>query len=278
MAGKRLEKKRRTHLPALLLIFAVTAVLSTGGTLRGVAADSPVETAYQPVQVVEEEPVPQVRMPEEPVSKEPPRLPLFATVPESEAVEDTYFDDVAFLGDSRTEGFYLYSGLEHGAYFYAMGATVESVFTKAVKTEAGELPLLDAMAGDSFGKIYVALGVNELGWAGTELFDTHARLLVERLQADHPEAQLVIQSILPVSKRQEAKGGYVNNARIAEYNGILLDIAEDTGCAYLNVAEAVVDEEGFLRRDWTSDGVHLNHAGCAAWLDYLRTHAIIPIE
>ena len=193
-------------------------------------------------------------------------------------LEDTYFENAAFLGDSRTEGFRIYAGLSVADYFHAIGATVDSVATRSVETEAGEMPLLDAMVGGEFGKIYVALGVNELGWAGTELFDTHARLLVERLQADHPEAQLVIQSILPVSKRQEAKGGYVNNARIAEYNGILLDIAEDTGCAYLNVAEAVTDEEGFLRRDWTSDGVHLNHAGCAAWLDYLRTHAVGDIQ
>lgn len=45
----------------------------------------------------------------------------WAPVPESEAVEDTYFQDVIFLGDSRTEGFSLYSGLKEGTYFYSVG-------------------------------------------------------------------------------------------------------------------------------------------------------------
>lgn len=44
---------------------------------------------------------------------------------------------------------------------------------------------------------------------------------------------------------------------------------------YLNVAEAVADEDGFLRADWNFDGVHLNQEGCQAWLAYLRTH---PVE
>ena len=41
------------------------------------------------------------------------------------------FADAAFLGDSRTEGLYLYGGSEEGTYLYAVGTTVESVFTKA---------------------------------------------------------------------------------------------------------------------------------------------------
>ena len=53
------------------------------------------------------------------VSEEP-----FGPVPESEAVEDTYFEDAVFLGDSRTEGFRLYSGLKTGTYLCGVGATV----------------------------------------------------------------------------------------------------------------------------------------------------------
>lgn len=89
----------------------------------------------------------------------------WAPVPESEAVEDTYFQDVIFLGDSRTEGFSLYSGLKEGTYFYSVGATVESVFSQNAWTmeDGSKVPLLDAMAEEPCGKIYVMLGVNELG-------------------------------------------------------------------------------------------------------------------
>ena len=57
------------------------------------------------------------------------------------------FADAAFLGDSRTEGLYLYGGSEEGTYLYAVGTTVESVFTKATQeTEEGKVPLLNALA------------------------------------------------------------------------------------------------------------------------------------
>ena len=194
---------------------------------------------------------------------------------EREPVEDTYFDDAVFLGDSRTEGFHLYSGLKTGTYLYATGATVESVFSKSVSTPLGRMPLLDALEKTACGKIYVMLGVNELGWNGTDTFRNQSAKLIERLQADHPETQIVLQSILPISARQEEKGTYVNNERIAVYNQVLQELAETYGVTYLTVAEAVADEDGFLRADWNFDGVHLNQEGCQAWLAYLRTH---PVE
>ena len=41
---------------------------------------------------------------------------------------------------------YLYGGSEKGTYLYAVGTTVESVFTKATQeTEEGKVPLLDAL-------------------------------------------------------------------------------------------------------------------------------------
>ena len=190
-------------------------------------------------------------------------------------VEDTYFSDAVFVGDSRTEGFYLYSGLKEGQYLYSVGATVESVFSKSTqKTASGKVPILDALAGMECSKIYIMLGANELGWNSSQTFrDQYAKVL-DRVRADHPDATVVIQSILPVSQVQEDKKTYVNNTRIREYNALLEELAEEKGCVYLDVASAVADETGCLRSDWNFDGVHLNTAGCQAWLQYLREHPV----
>ena len=274
MVGKREKKRNRRWLPGMMALVASIGLLLTTGGPSGVAADSPVEQAGQEalpmVRTVEEIRPLAISGEEEPEELKQPAGP----VPESAPVEDTYFETVAFLGDSRTEGFKLYSGLESGTYYYAVGATVESVFTKKVETEDGEMPLLDAMADDDFEKIYVMLGVNELGWKGTDLYHDQYGLLIDRLREDHPDTTIVLQTILPVSAKQEEKKSYVNNARIAEYNAVIEVLAEEKECPYLNVAELVVDETGCLRSDWTSDGVHLNITGCKAWLEYLKTHAI----
>ena len=191
-------------------------------------------------------------------------------------MDDSYFDDVAFVGDSRTDGFRLYSGLNRGTYFCVTGETVASATElENWKGENGKkVSLAEAVAAADCGKIYLMLGVNELGWKGTDIFRGHAENLIRRLKADHPDAELVIQSLLPVSAEQDTKGSYVNNQRILAYNQVWRELAEENGCAYVDVAEALTGEDGCLPEELSFDGVHLNRAGCRLWLDYLRTHSV----
>lgn len=192
-----------------------------------------------------------------------------------ELTDEERFGDAAFVGDSRTDGFRLYSGLREGAYFCAVGANVSSVMTKATQEGPdGKETILDALSHQDCGKIYIMLGVNELGWYRTEDFTEQYAKVIDRVRADHPDAVIAIESILPVSAAQDKKRSYVNNARIREFNELLIALAEEKGCVYLDPASAVMDETGALPAEWTSDGVHLNAAGCGAWLDYLREHPL----
>lgn len=279
MLGKRETWERRGGLTVLLALTALLVLLARGGP-RGAAVSSPAEpevpgeTAAEPAaRTVAEEPFPDSG---EGSAEEPAETPSgwAGPVPEGGPVEDTYFDDAVFLGDSRTDGFRLYSGLSHGTFLYATGATVESVFSKAVETPAGTMPLLDALKPMDCGKIYLMLGVNELGWNGTDIFRNQSETLLQRLREDHPDAVIVIQSILPVSAAKDAEGRYVNNDRIDAYNQVWMELAEEFDAAYLNVVEAVAGEDGKLPEELCFDGVHLNPAGCRLWLDYLRTHPV----
>lgn len=275
MAGKRERKERRTgrRAAAVAVVAAAVAVLLAPGIPAvSVPEGPPPDPAWrEPVRVLAPASL-SAALPAEPETRAEP-APRPVEVPESDPVEDDYFADAAFLGDSRTEGFHLYSGLGEGTYFFAVGATVESVFTKPVwKTEAEKVPLLDALAAGEYGKIYVMLGVNELGWPKTEQFYEQYGKLIDRLLEDHPEAEVLLQSILPVSAKQEAKKTYVNNARIDVYNALIRQLAEERGCPYLDVASAVAGEGGCLRAELTFDGVHLNTEGCQVWLRFLRTH------
>lgn len=273
MAGKR-QKKRRW--PGQLMALTAVCLLLTTGNPRGTAVNSPLlqdlpEPPPAPRETAEETLLPD-SVPER--APEPESGPRYGPVPESGAVDNEYFEDAVFLGDSRTDGFRLYSGLDTGTYLCATGATVQSVFTKAVDTPLGKLPLLDALSRTECGKIYVMLGVNELGWPGTDLFREHCRELLQRIQADHPEALIMLQAILPVSARQDARGSYVNNRRVEDYNDVLQGLAEELGVYYVAVDEPLTGEDGCLPADLNFDGVHLNPAGCAIWLDYLRTHTV----
>ena len=273
MAGKR-KKTRRW--PGSLMALAAACLLLTMSGPQGAAVNSPLAPQDPPELLELPEPP---ELPETPPESEPEAEPRWGgPVPESAAAEDTYFSDAVFLGDSRTDGFRLYSGLREGTYLCAVGATVESVFSKDVDTPQGRMPLLDALAEMECGKIYIMLGVNELGWPGTDLFRSKGAELIRRIQADHPDALIMIQSILPVSALQDARGSYVNNGRVADYNAVWRDLAEELGVFYVAVDEMLTGEDGCLPADLNFDGVHLNPDGCAVWLEYLRTHAVAELE
>lgn len=278
MAGKREIKRNRRKLPAILVMLAASAELLTPAGPAGAAQGRGQVDSNKTIEIVERRREDTTKIVQQKrvktikiVQKEP-----FGPVPESEAVEDAYFEDAVFLGDSRTEGFHLYSGLESGTYFYAVGATVESVFTKNVWPADGKekVPLLDALAETACGKVYLMLGINELGWSKKETFHDQYAKVIDRVREDHPEAEIVLQTILPVSAKQDAKGSYVNNARIGVYNQVIRALAEEKDCALVDVAEALAGEDGCLPKELNFDGVHLNPAGCKIWLDYLRTHSL----
>ena len=90
------------------------------------------------------------------------------------------------------------------------------------------------------------------------MFQEQYGKVIDRVRQDHPGITVVVQSILPVSAVQKAKCSYVNNGRIAVYNALLEELAAEKDCLYLNVAEAVTGEDGCLRKELTSDGIHLN--------------------
>lgn len=275
---KRWNWKR---IPVFFLTLLVTAQLLTLGGPAGTARGSPSE---EPEAAESREPLKDAPGRAEKaeilrkllMDTQIDRPPAEAVpVPESSPVTDTYFDDVVFLGDSRTEGFYLYSGLKTGKFLYAVGATVESVFSKkAWDSGHGKIPLLDALAETEYEKVYLMLGINELGWSKAENYRDQYTKLIDRVREDHPEAVVVLQSILPVSAKQDAKGSYVNNKKIIAYNEIIADLASEKGCVFLDSAEAVAGPDGCLPAEWTFDGVHLNPAGCRILLDYYRTHSV----
>ena len=271
MTGKRIRRKPGRHWLLLAALLAAGALAAVAARSHAAAPTENPPQEEQPVTVLPAEP----EIPADVPADAPEEMP-WTPVQESEPVDDSYFDDVAFVGDSRTDGFRLYSGLERGTYFCVTGETVASATDmENWKTEDGrKISLADAVAAADCGKIYLMLGINELGWNGTDIFRSHAENLLRRLQADHPDAEIVVQSLLPVSAEQDAKGSYVNNQRILAYNQVWMELAEETGCDYVNIAEAVTGEDGCLPAEMSFDGVHLNRAGCHAWLDYLRTHSV----
>lgn len=196
-------------------------------------------------------------------------------VPVSDTVEDTYFDDAVFIGDSRTEGLILNTGLSNTTSYVYKGLMVNTVFTKAVIKKDGEkISVMDALKTTNFSKVYIMLGINETGWAYSRVFQEKYGDIIDAIQEINPDALIYIQGIIPVSDKVSSEHQYITNKKISEYNRLLQELAEEKQVYYIDTENAVISANGSLPEDAAYDGIHLVKEYCEKWLDYLKTHTI----
>lgn len=176
--------------------------------------------------------------------------------------EDEYFDDAAFIGNSLMDGFRLYSGL-----------TNCDIYAKTSMTVLGVGDYLNQMSSIEYGKIYILLGINEIGYESYTFKDLYADM-VDRLQTDHPDAIIYIMGLSPVSKAKSDSHEYFNMEHVNTYNERLYELAEEKGCYYIDLCDALAGEDGYLPAEVTFDGIHFTAEEYGVWLDYLRTHYI----
>lgn len=200
-------------------------------------------------------------------------------VPESQPAENRYFDDAVLIGDSRTEGLVLYTGLSNALSYTHKGLTVETVFTKPVVNRNGaKLSVVDALRQTDFGKVYIMLGINETGWPHDRVFIEKYGRLIDELQAINPQAVIYVQEILPVSNSVSQTHRYVTNEKIRAFNTLIRQMAEEKQIYYIDTGTAVSDADGSLPEAAASDGIHLKKPYCEKWLAYLKTHTVTEGE
>lgn len=196
-------------------------------------------------------------------------------VPQSETVELSYFDDAVFIGDSRTEGFIMNTGLSNAISYTYKGLMADTVYTSPVINIEGEkLPVMEALEKTSFSKVYIMLGINETGWPNNNIFISKYEKIINDIKAFNPDAIIYVQSVLPVSTSVSERHQYVKNQKIDEYNVLLLEMAHRNKVCFVNSAESVSSPDGSLPDDAAPDGIHLNRAYCEKWMEYLKTHVI----
>lgn len=107
-----------------------------------------------------------------------PAFDFTQPAPETAAVEDDWFSDAVFIGDSRTDGLRLYSGIR-GADFLAYKSLMifhvvgnDQVDRKAVPLNGvgDKKTVLEWLDEKQYAKVYLMFGVNELGYGDDAAF------------------------------------------------------------------------------------------------------------
>lgn len=200
--------------------------------------------------------------------------PASSAVSEAPPAEPGDYSDAAFIGDSRTEALKTYGLLKGATYYTYKGLKVDTVFTEPYIDEGGtKMTVMDAISRHQYQRIYISLGVNELGWVSTDIFIEDYGKIIDTLRESNPDATIYVQAILPVSAKKSEQDDVYNNPRINEFNALIEQMAKDKGATYLAVNTAVMDETGALPVGASTDGVHPNIDYCRKWTAYLDANS-----
>lgn len=200
--------------------------------------------------------------------------------PETDAVDESWFDDAVFLGDSRTDGLRLYGGVPGADFIQHTGITVFDIDSKdRIRIDGQTYTMMEALALKQYGKVYVMLGINELGYFNDNAFATAYANMVDEVRAIQPGAVIYLQNLVSVNPdkcKANNQPYYVTNEQIAVYNDIIAEVAAEKHAVLVDVNAALVDETGILPAEGTTDGVHFTKDYYIKWYDYLKIHTVDP--
>lgn len=191
---------------------------------------------------------------------------------------DVWLADAVFIGDSRTDGLRLYGGIADVAAFLCQtGLSVYKVDQNQAVIRQGErrVSVLDALGRENYGKVYLSLGLNELGYFNPAGYaETYGRV-IDAVAQRQPGARIYVQLIIPVNDARCRASGtpyYITNQAVSDYNAALTALCADKDVTLLAAPPELLEETGQLREDITTDGAHFRPEGYALWRDYLLAH------
>lgn len=199
-----------------------------------------------------------------------PSAPGFAPAPEG------YFNDALFIGDSRTVGQASYGPIEGASYFATVGMSTANIYkSKSEVAPTKGMTFEGVMTSAQYSKVYVMLGINELGNDRAATLKNFGALL-EKIKSYQPNAVIIIEANLHVTAARSQQNIYgVNNTQINAYNQSLSEYADNQTVFYLDVNPIFDDASGALAAEYTRDGVHPVATNYPTWADWLKQNAVV---
>ena len=191
-----------------------------------------------------------------------------------------YFNDKVFIGDSRTVGLITYTDIDP-IDMSSVGLNIGQLENKAYLRYTDEngqkqtrtcFEALEDEKGNYTG-IYLALGLNELGWSPKPFIDTY-RKVIEDIR-EITGVPIYIQLILPITTEYSENSTFgITNEKASQFNELLRSLADEMDVFLLDPTELFALEDSTLDPANSSDGVHLNVAAYKVLLDFYRTHVV----
>ncbi|MCR4618286.1 MAG: hypothetical protein K5669_08915 [Lachnospiraceae bacterium] len=201
------------------------------------------------------------------------------TVADYSKVDDSYFEDACFVGDSRMVGIYDYAGWDKADFYCDNGYCLYNFKggkTVICQNNGKKYTLEDAMKRKQYGKVYIMMGTNDCGYGNTESFKQNYSDMLEMIKKAQPNAVIFAVSNMRISKKaeKEDKTGVYTNLNINDKNVAISELADGERVFYFDCNPPFVDENGYLIEEDTFDGFHVYARQYSEMAELFKAHGI----
>lgn len=213
-----------------------------------------------------------------PIAIESSTESLGSVLTETAPVDDSYFADALFVGDSLCDGVRVYQEVFPG-YRTAtkIGLGIEQLLYDEFYSLSDEqkLSAIDHVSTMQPAKLYIMIGTNDILWNEPAKMAASYGAFIDEVLVRLPSCKIIVQSIPPTTADTASKRTMMSQERIKAFNEELKQLAIDKGVYFLDVYSVIVGEDGYMRTEIAApDGIHMQPSGYALWCNYMKTHAV----
>lgn len=170
-------------------------------------------------------------------------------------IDETFYNNTVFLGNSFIEGMTVYDLVENADYFSKIGLTVSQVMTEA--TDMGNIPVIEELnTGKKYYKVFLMFGENEVGWIGDSFFRQYKEV-IKKVKEYQPQAEIYLLAITAISKKvSEEDVDNLNVNTVKYYNSKIKELADETNTIFADLFSATAGVDDFLPDGAATDGIH----------------------
>ena len=200
----------------------------------------------------------------------------------------TFFTNSVFVGDSVSQRFRTYTKdmrvsdpaflsdakfLTVQSYMLFMASKNYVSQKSANLTYRGrDMSLCQIMGQMKPARVFILLGINDYIGEKIDKGMEYVTRTVELIHKYSPDTKIYFQSLTPVTRNFCRRKDF--RTMWDEYNVALKNLSETTDFTYIEIAERLKDEEGYLPDDWSTDReYHVNNKGIAIWVEELLDFA-----
>lgn len=162
-----------------------------------------------------------------------------------------FYASSMFLGDSVMEGV---------SYYGYVPST--QVISNGNMTTDKAVGYINEVASANPAKVFIMVGLNDCNYDTRTVDDMmeYYSQMVSGIKKSHPDTQVYLLSVLPVTKGFEAKTTTkIKQSVIEEINTAMAQKAASMNASYIDVASAFKDGTGYMNPEYTSNGYNLKN-------------------